>query len=154
MYIIQHTYNEKVQCASLIKQILGPDYDIREHGTDLVVMKDLTPSCNLTTFTILKDKALEINVWFSDCVIVRSKRVDKLLDIQEKPIDYVINSDSDFSALQTLLNVEGTIECVSDTYHEFTGCEVVDHRDSYESEFTNVNAQRDRDFYAEEPITG
>lgn len=67
--------------------------------------------------------------------------------------DIFIESDEDIANLAAVLDMEGEsdIETLALKYCQITGHEVYDYRES--SEYTGVNAQSDRDFYDEEPLT-
>lgn len=73
----------------------------------------------------------------------------ELEELIESKAIFIINSDEDVVRLCNLLKVE-SLDKASALYHKLTGKEVLDHRDS--SEYTNVNAQCDPDFWSEEPI--
>lgn len=84
-------------------------------------------------------------------VTVYYNRVQNLLWLSEEHSHYIINSDSEEEALRELFALpDASLDKLSQVYNYITGKEVIDHRDT--SEYSNVNAQADVDFYAEEPI--
>lgn len=63
---------------------------------------------------------------------------------------YIIEDDESEKKLLDMMGVD-SLEKASFLYTKQTGMEVIDRRE--DTEYSNVNAQRDPDFWAEESIT-
>lgn len=145
------TDTEKENINKLIEGInLPPNSFCLNHYcgcVELTLKKNVLKTIDLITSMA---NELGLNVRFSTrCITIIPHRVESLIDIINSHRDYIINSDYELEEALRIFQVN-TLDELTELYHNSTGYEVVDRRDN--SEYSNVNAQRDIDFWAEESI--
>lgn len=147
-----HTLEE----INKVKELLTIKYAL-----DFSVVEDVYDSLVITYQNTIPSNAEEIakflqeegySAYFCDKELTcYSSRVAFI--IAHHNTSFFIKSDEDEECLKSGLNLLGSsLEFASLKYHEFTGAEVYDYRDDVDHQFTNVNAQRDEDFWNEENI--
>lgn len=154
MYNIEHTQVE-VQEAQNLLQLVDINYSVATNPKEieLTVLYKGEPAGSENYSQIMASLlASPWCVFNGEVVTICSKRVLSLSALSSKCNEYIIETDSDEDYLKSLF-LCSSLEEVSRLYNSLTGREVIDHRCDHDHEYTNVNAQRDPDFWDEESIT-
>lgn len=151
--MLNHTLEEVEKIKEFVVKTLGSGFDVVPYydGSLQLLFEGVQVTSEEVYLELKNSAPLDVEVFINGIITFYSERVVELITIVSSPGHYIIGDEEDLSRLQRLMCMQGSsLDKLSIAYHKLTGKEIIDRRDS--SEYTNVDAQDDPDFWAEEPI--
>ena len=151
--MLNHTLEEVKQIKEFVNKTLGSGFDVVPYydGSLILLFEGEQVTSEEVYLELKNNTPLDVEVFINGIITLYSERVAELITITSSPGHYIIADEDDLLRLQRLMCMQGSsLDSLSTAYHKLTGKEVIDRRDS--SEYTNVDAQDDPDFWAEESI--